>query len=169
MPARANGLNGHGHAPPRKAAPPKEPPPKRKPAAAKPAAKPKGSGKPARPAQAHLDDAGLAARRIYAAQLARRTAESEWLLALSAGVGAGVIPDTAATPEPVGTNRVVYADASLQITLQVAAPIAGLNVPGFVADLVRAGVAQKLVDRLAVKHGTETRPAHKLVCTPLGS
>lgn len=112
--------------------------------------------------------AGLAAMRVYDAQTGRRDAEKEWDLALAGAVKAGVIPDHLASPEPAGTNRVVYADDSMQISLSVVAPIVGINFAGFVAGLVKAEVDPKLIARLTRKHRTETRPAHRFTSSLVG-
>lgn len=102
------------------------------------------------------------------AQAARRKAETDYEAAMKLCVGCGVLPDFAANPEEPGTNRVVYADGATQITLFVAEPIEGINTAGFIADLIRAEVDPKLVRRLAKKHRTEARPAHRLTSSPVG-
>lgn len=109
-----------------------------------------------------------AALEIREAQAARRKGESRWDAAIKQGIKSHVIPDFTAMPEPVGTNRVVYADAQTQISLFVAEPIEGLNYLGFIADLLKADVDPKLVKRLSRKHRTETRPAHRLTSSPVG-
>lgn len=106
-----------------------------------------------------------AAKRLSDAQKARKEADKEWDNALVGAVKAGVIPDCTANPESAGTNRVVYKDAVLQITLSVAASISGIYLPGFLAGLAKAKVDPKLITRLSIKHATETRPAHKFTAS----
>lgn len=112
--------------------------------------------------------AARAARRVFDAQVGRREAEKEWDGAIAGAVKAGVLPDYQANPEAAGTNRVVYADAELQISLAVLAPIVGINFAGFVAGLVKAGVDGKLLTRLTRRHRTETRAAHRITPSLVG-
>lgn len=114
------------------------------------------------------EEQAAVALEIREAQAARRKGETRWEAAIKQGIKAHVIPDFATAPEPVGTNRVVYVDAKTQISLFVAEPIEGLNHLGFIADLLKAGVDPKLIKRLARKHLTETRPAHRLTSSPVG-
>lgn len=108
------------------------------------------------------------ALEIREAQAARRKGETRWEAAIRRGIKSHVLPDFSTDPEPVGTNRVVYVDAQTQISLFVAEPIEGLDHVGFIADLLKANIDPKLVKRLARKHRTETRPAHRLTSSPVG-
>jgi hypothetical protein len=101
-----------------------------------------------------------AAYRLFVAGHCRRRAETEWNAALALAVETGVIFDHREDPEPVGTDRVVFAGLVTEIRVTVAAPIAGVDHAGFVADLLKAGVKPALIKRLTGKHATETRPAH---------
>jgi hypothetical protein len=114
------------------------------------------------------EEQSAVALEIREAQAARRKGETRWEAAIKLGIKARVIPDFTTTPEPVGTNRVVYVDAKTQISLFVAEPIEGLDYLGFIADLLKAGFEPKVVKRLARKHRTETRPAHRLTSSPVG-
>jgi hypothetical protein len=123
----------------------------------------------AKPASLKREEQSAAALEIREAQAARRKGESRWDAAIKLGIKARVIPDFTISPEPAGTNRVVYLDALTQISLFVAEPIEGLDYAGFIADLLKARPDEvKLVRRLARKHRTETRPAHRLTSTPAG-
>lgn len=123
--------------------------------------------KPPRPSRAKLKraEAAAAALEICEAQAARRTGEARWDAAIKRAVQAGVIPDSQANPEPVGTNRQTYADAVVTVSLFVAAPIAGLNHAAFVADLLKAEVDPRLIKRLHRKHRTQTKAAHRYTAT----
>ena len=112
--------------------------------------------KPAKAARA------TAAREVADALRARRDAEKRWDNALNDGIKTGALPDYRANPEPVGTNRVVYSDSDVQLSLSVIAPIAGIDAVGLMAYLAKWKVEPKLLARAAKKFRTETRPAHKV-------
>jgi hypothetical protein len=109
-----------------------------------------------------------AAREYHDASVGLRDAESRRKRATTAAVKLGVLPDWDKHPLPVGTAQVVYADGELVISLNVVAPIAGIDHAGYVADLLKAGVKPALIKRLDKKHRTETRPAHKFTSSLLG-
>lgn len=106
--------------------------------------------------------------RVYRLQKIRRLVERLWDLGMAEAVKGGLIPDHTAYPEPAGTYRVVYAGEVVEISLAVAEPIEGINFPGFLADLLKAGVEAKLIKRLTRKHRTETKPAHRFTVSLIG-
>jgi hypothetical protein len=147
---------GRGEPPPVKKPKRKKPAPAKRQAPAKPSRTPV---KPTRPAREK------AAVDFYVAQRTRRAAEMAWSAALTGAIKAGVVPNYLAEPEPVGTNRLVYADRRVQIMLSVVAGIEGLDVVGFLDWLVANKVDPRLVARGAAKFRTETRPAHRFTST----
>ena len=105
----------------------------------------------------------LVAWEYHLASHLLRVAETRRKKAHADAVKAAVIFDHEKFPEPVGTNRLVYAGEVVEISVSVAAPIAGVDHVAFVVDLLKAGVKPALIKRLTAKHTTETRPAHKFV------
>lgn len=103
-----------------------------------------------------------AAKEVADAHKARRDADKRWDNAIDGGIKTGALPDYRSNPEPVGTNRVVYADAAVQLSLSVIAPIVGIEAVGLMAYLAKWKVEPKLLARAAKKFRTETRPAHKV-------
>lgn len=103
----------------------------------------------------------LAAWEYHVASQLLRIAETRRERAHEAAVKAGVLFDHKAKPEPVGTLRVVYAGAVIEIRLQVVAPIEQLDPVGFIADLGKAGVSLAVLKRLSAKHTKIMRAAHK--------
>jgi hypothetical protein len=106
-----------------------------------------------------------AAFELTEAQAARRQGEVRWEAAMKRAVKAAVVPDFVLNPEPVGTTRQTYVDNAVSVTLFVAQPIEGMDSTGLLADLQKAGVDQKLLNRLTRKHHTETRAAHRITTT----
>lgn len=106
-----------------------------------------------------------AAREVCDAQRARREADKRWDAAIDAGIRTGALPDYRTSPEAVGTNRVVYADAEVQVSLSVIAPITGIDGEGMLAYLAKNKVDPKLLARAAKRFRTETRPAHKITAS----
>jgi hypothetical protein len=103
----------------------------------------------------------LAAWKLHIAGQLRRLAESAWQQALAGAIKTGTIPDAAKAPEPVGTDRIVYAGPVVCIRLVVAKPIEVVDHLAYVAELLEAGVNPALLRKLAKRHTTETRPAHR--------
>lgn len=120
-------------------------------------AMPRWKGKPT------MLTAALAAWEYHVASHLLRIAETRRAAAITAAIKAGVLFDHSKAPLPVGTNRIVYAGAIVEITVSVAAGVEGVDHTAFVADLIKAKVDPKLIGRLSNRHKTETRPAHKFV------
>jgi hypothetical protein len=112
--------------------------------------------------RAKRDEQEAAAFELTEAQAARRAGEVRWEAAMKRAVKAAVVPDFSLNPEPAGTLRQTYVDNAVAVTLFVAQPIEGMDAVGLVADLLKAGVDQKLINRLTRKHRTETRAAHRI-------
>lgn len=120
-----------------------------------------GTGMPRTTLKATPLARAVAAWKLHIAGQLRRLAESAWSAALAGAVKAGTIPDTTKNPEPVGTDRIVYAGQSVIVRLVVVKPILQVDHAGYVADALAAGVDAKLLRRLEKKHTSETRPAHR--------
>lgn len=105
--------------------------------------------------------AGEAAWEYHVASALLRLAENRRTAAIKAAIKLGVMFDHKKEPLPAGSNRVVYQGPIVEIAVAVAdGGRAGLFVDGFVADLVKAKVDPKLVERLRLKNRTETAPSH---------
>lgn len=105
--------------------------------------------------------AETAAYEYHVASHLLRIAETRRKRAHAAAVKAGVMFDHEKQPEPVGTERVVYAGQLVEVSVTVAAPIVGLDHLAFVVGLLEAGVKASLVRRLQAKYATETRASHR--------
>lgn len=82
--------------------------------------------------------------------------------AIKAAVKAGVMFDHEKDPQPAGTQRVVYSGPIVEISVKVGeSGRVGIDFPAFVDSLVKAKVDPRLIERLRVKHRTETRPSHE--------
>ena len=95
----------------------------------------------------------------YVASVGCQTQESRREKAKRACIAAGLIPDTAINPLPVGTLETVYAGLFVTIGLKVAAQADRTNVPGLVADLL-AHIPAKTLNRLVKKHTRSFAGAH---------
>jgi hypothetical protein len=101
------------------------------------------------------------AMRYHLARTAATVAASENKKATSAAVKSGVIFDHKAHPEPAGTEREVYDDGEVRITLKVSEPSQKLDEAAFLAALgpmfkIPAVKLQRLVD----KHTHDTAASH---------
>lgn len=120
-----------------------------------------GSAMPRWPGDAVEKPRGVAAWEYHVASALLRLAEKRRDAAIKEAIRAGVMFDHEKTPAAAGTQRVVYAGPIVEIAVKVAdGGRAGLFVDGFVADLIKAKVDPKLIERLRAKHRTETRPSH---------
>ena len=97
----------------------------------------------------------------HVASHALRIAEARKKAAAKAAVKAGIMFDPELQPMAVGTNALVYAGDVIEISVAVTTAATRLNIEGFIADLVKAGVAQKLIDKAVLRHTTENRAPHK--------
>jgi hypothetical protein len=97
---------------------------------------------------------------LFCAKFLRKAAEAREALAIKAAIKAGVIFDHKLAPEPDGTARVVYEGDVVRIDLKVTTGREGVDHDGFVESLLAAGVAPKLLDKLAVKHATVSAAPH---------
>lgn len=105
--------------------------------------------------------AGIAAWEYHVASALLRLAEKRRDAAIRAAIKVGVMFDHSAKPLPAGSSRVVYRGPIVEIAVAVAdGGRIGLMVDNFVADLVKAKVDPKLIERLRRRHRTETAPAH---------
>jgi hypothetical protein len=77
-----------------------------------------------------------------------------------AAVAGEVLPDHAAHPFAVGTSETVYSSELGSIGMKVVEQADRLDVPGFVADLEKAGVKPALLKRLQKKHNRSFPGAH---------
>ncbi len=112
-----------------------------------------------------VNAAEAAAYEYHVSSHLLRIAETRRKRAHAAAVKAGVMFDHERAPEPVGTERVVYAGALVEVSVTVAAPVQGLDHLAFVVGLLEAGVKPALVKRLQARHATETRPSHRFSST----
>lgn len=120
-----------------------------------------GSAMPRWPGDKVEKPRGEAAWEYHVASALHRLSETRRNAAIKEAIRAGVMFDHEKTPAAAGTQRVVYAGPIVEIAVKVAdGGRAGLFVDGFVADLIKAKVDPKLIERLRAKHRTETRPAH---------
>jgi hypothetical protein len=99
------------------------------------------------------------AMRYHLARTAATVAASENKKATSAAVKSGVIFDHKAHPEPAGTEREVYDDGEVRITLKVAEPSQKLDEAAFLAVKL-----QRLVD----KHTHDTAASHTFSSSLVG-
>ena len=100
------------------------------------------------------------AYELYAASLVASLADKRREDAKKAAIDAGVLPDYASDPYPVGTEEVVYSGALVAIMLKVVGQADRVNAGGLVADLTEAGVKPALLKRLLKKHTSTFNGAH---------
>ena len=104
---------------------------------------------------------GETAWEYHVASALLRAAEKRRNDAVKAAIKAGVLFDHKESPLPAGSSRVVYAGPIVEIVVKVAdGGKVGVNHDAYVEDLIKAGIDQKLLARLAKKHRTETAPSH---------
>lgn len=80
-------------------------------------------------------------------------------------VAGEVLPDHAAHPFAIGTSETVYSSELGSIGMKVVEQAERLDVPGFVADLEKAGVTPALLKRLLKKHTRQFPGAHIFTAT----
>lgn len=106
-------------------------------------------------------DAAKAAWEYHVASALLQLAAKRRDAAITAAVKAGVLFDHKKAPLPAGTQRVVYTDPFVEVAVKVEEGRAGVNHPGYVADLLLAKVDPKLLARLDRKHATTSASPHK--------
>jgi hypothetical protein len=102
------------------------------------------------------------------ARVAATAAESKKKKTTAEAVKSGVIFDHAADPEEPGTDRQVYDDGAVRITVKVAEPIEKLDVPAFLAGLVAAKVPPATIKRLKDRHTVKLPAAHSFSSSLVG-
>jgi hypothetical protein len=95
-------------------------------------------------------------------------AEKRREAATKAAVAAGVLPDHAKAPLPIGQHPGVYRGEVIEISAAVVAQADKLDGPGLVADLLAANVAPRLVKRLVAKNTRQFNPAHRYAASLVG-
>jgi hypothetical protein len=108
---------------------------------------------------------GAAAWEYYVASVLLKAADLRRERARRAAVAAGVLPDYAADPAPIGTACIVYAGALVTIAVKVVSQGDRIDGAGLVADLVAAGVDRKLLRKLVRKHTTSFAGAHTFMAS----
>lgn len=108
-----------------------------------------------------LDAQEASALEYHVASQLNREADARKKKAVAAAIRSGVLFDHLKEPMEPGTSQVIYSGRSVEISVAVGQPIEGVDHDGFVDGLLAAGVKPALIKRLAAKHATETRPAHR--------
>lgn len=92
-----------------------------------------------------------------------RIAEARRATAIKEAIAAGVIFDPEKEQMEPGTNALFYTSDVVEVAVSVATPLERFDRLAFIADLEKAKVPAKTLLRLARKHTTEHRPAHKFM------
>jgi hypothetical protein len=97
---------------------------------------------------------------VLVSKLLVKFSEARAAVAVEKAIDAGVMFDHKATPRVAGTAAVVYEGDVVRIDLKVTKGRAGFDHKAFIADLLAAGVAPKLVTKLSAKHETTSAAPH---------